>query len=630
MKTIIKYMAIAASAVALYGCQDEHDDINTHNLPSASDINVELQMLDSNRVRFNLLNQGNVPIWHFSDGSQSTENGFVKQFLMAGDYSVEVKMYNKNGVSEGSITKEFSFTETFANYDNEIAILTSGSESVWQIAKDVAGHVGCGENQANPTGWYSAESGEKDGTGLYDDKFIFNADGTYTYNPGDDGLTYVNVGTTALGNAPGTEDFDAPNSEIKGTWKLEYRGSQLYLVLSPKTVLGYLADDAQWNAPEFAVTQVSAKKITLVWNGNGISWQYIIAPYSEAPQIENLWSDDLEKYETYYNPGWAVDPISDQLSVVQNGGVYKISAPIATSDTWQSQVKLLSNVSSAADKVYDFSVMLTPNANHDNVTVKLTETGNDENFLFEEKVSIEAGKPNEVKFTAKQGVDAAKLTLVFDFGWNPENFEVTVSDITFGESVSGPIDSDPEPIVEFEENPEGSILSEVASSWQTATYHGAADWSALNDFTVTKEGTNYKIHFTNSSDAQWKAQFRLVSQYLTKAGEKFDIRIKVKSDKDISKATFKLLSMDEQNANFTGDGIRKDIEADEVTEFIVNGFSSENDMEITTRYQQDGITAEKLDNGDPQTGGLTILFDFGGNPEDCNIEIFDIAIQKSK
>ena len=88
--------------------------------------------------------------------------------------------------------------------------------------------------------------------------------------------------------------------------------------------------------------------------------------------------------------------------------------------------------------------------------------------------------------------------------------------------------------------------------------------------------------------------------------------------------------MDEQNANFTGDGIRKDIEADEVTEFIVNGFSSENDMEITTRYQQDGITAEKLDNGDPQTGGLTILFDFGGNPEDCNIEIFDIAIQKSK
>ena len=53
-------------------------------------------------------------------------------------------------------------------------------------------------------------------------------------------------------------------------------------------------------------------------------------------------------------------------------------------------------------------------------------------------------------------------------------------------------------------------------------------------------------------------------------------------------------------------------------------------MEITTRYQNDGTTAEKLDNGDNQTGGLTILFDFGGNPADCTIEIFDIAIQESK
>ena len=290
---------------------------------------------------------------------------------------------------------------------------------------------------------------------------------------------------------------------------------------------------------------------------------------------------------------------------------------------------MFSTVSSSADKVYDFSVMLTPNADHNNVTVKLTDTGNDENFLFAEKVKIEAGKPNEISFKGLKGVDAAKLTLVFDFGWNPENFEVTVSDIIFGEHI-GEINEEEEVIIPFEENPDGSILSDVAATWQTATYHGDAGWAAMSDWTVTPDGNNYKIHFTNASDAQWKAQFRIVSQYLTKANQKYDIRIKVKSDKDISQATFKLLSMDEKNVNFTGDGIRKDIDAGDVTEFVVVGVSSENDMEITTRYQQDGITAEKLDNGDNQTGGLTILFDFGGNPADCTIEIFDIAIQESK
>ncbi len=612
MKTIIKYMAIAASAVALYSCQDEHDDIDTRNLPSALDINVELQMLDSNRVRFNLLNQGNVPIWHFSDGSQSTENGFVKQFLMAGDYSVEVKMYNKNGVSEGSITKEFSFTETFANYDNEIAILTGGSESVWQIAKDVAGHVGCGENQANPTGWYSAESGEKDGTGLYDDKFIFNADGTYTYNPGDDGLTYVNKGSTVLGTATDDKDFDVPNSEIKGTWKLEYRGSQLYLVLSPKTVLGYLADDAQWNAPEFAVTQVSAKKITLVWNGNGISWQYIIAPYSEAPQIENLWSDDLEGYETYYNPGWADNPINDQLSVVKDGGVYKISVPIATSDTWQSQVKLFSNVSSAADKVYDFSVMLTPNANHDNVTVKLTDIDDSENYIFAEKVSIEAGKPNEVKFTAKQGVDAAKLTLVFDFGWNPENFEVTVSDITFGEHI-GEVEV---PVWNY--NADGDLTKDA--QYQTTTYYAHGDnWTELsgNVLSDNNNGT-WTYSLPEATDLQWQAQLAYITQIVTTADKKYDFHVKLTSSTNVNGVTIKVTDTETDGKTLVENRI--DLEAGEEYEFFVNGVDGK-DIAVVTKTNDDNSET---------TGAVKIVFDFGGNPANTEIKISEMILQESK
>ena len=467
MKTIIKYLAIAASTVALYGCQDEYSDINPDARPTASDINVELTMLDSNKVVFNLLNSECTPIWYFNDGTQSTINGITKQFLMAGDYSVEIKMYNRNGICDGSIVREFSFDKTFASFEKEEQALTGGGEAIWQIAQYEAGHLACGPSPESPAEWWKAAVSEKAAYGLYDDKFIFNADGTYTYNPGDDGLTYVNYGSTVLGIAPGTEDIDVPTSEMKGTWNFEFRGTDLYLVLSPKTVLGYLTSDAQYEKPEFLVKKVDAKKITLIYVGDGISWQYILAPEGTEP-------------------------------------------PAA------------------------------------------------------------------------------------------------------------------QPEVSFVENPAGDILADVAASWKTATYHGDGNWGEMGDWTVTPDGTNYKIHYKNASDGQWKAQFRLISQYLTEAGQKYDIRVKVKSDGFIPQATFKVLSVDEKNVNFTGDGIRKDIEDDAVTEFVINGVSAENAMEITEREGS-------FDDGSGvQQGGLTILLDFGGNPENCNVEIFDIAIQKSK
>lgn len=469
MKAIIKYLAIAASAVVLYGCQDDHNDINPAARPLASDINVDLQMLDSNKVIFSIANPECNPIWFFDDGSQSTVNGFIKQFPIAGEYSVEVKMYNNNGVCDGSIVKTLSFDQSFLDF------------------------------------------GER-------------------------------------------KKFD----------------------------------------------------------GN------------------NLWDNNVE-ITKYYATTSSWQDITEQLSISQNNEMFSVKAPVANEATWQTQVQLHSNLSSSAAKNYIFRATMVATSKHDNITIKLTDDTDDQNFIFanEGKYKLKANKPETFEVIAK-GVDAAKLNLVFDFGGQPEKFDVYIYDIVLAE-YDGEVPEDkpaPEPV--FEENAEGSIVADVAKTWKTATYHGDAGWAPMSDWTVTRDGNNYKIHYDNATDAQWKAQFRLVSQYLTEAGQKYDLRIKVKSNKDISQATFKLLSIDEKNVNFTGDGIRKDIDADVVTEFVVTGVSAENAMEITTRMNNDGSAPEKLDNGEDQKGGLTILFDFGGNPEKCDIEIFDIAIQKSK
>ena len=609
MKTL-KYIPIIA-AVALYACSPEdHDDINPASRPSASDINVELQMLDSNKVAFNLLNSGCTPIWYFGDGSQSTVNGIIKQYPVAGNYSVEIKMYNRNGICDGSITKEFSFTETFLNFDNEIAKLTGGSEAIWMIAKDEKAHLACGESADNPTGWWSAMPGDKEGTGLYDDQFIFKADGSYTYNPGADGLTYINKGTSVFGSQAVDADYDVANEPINGTWKFEYRGSQLYLVLSPKTVLGYLAADAQWNAPEFIVKQVSAKKITLVWTSADISWQYIIVPFSEEPKVENLWNDNLESTDFYYAPNWNQ---IDNPAFTQNGGNYKVSLPSATFDTWQAQVKLLSTVGSAADKNYDFSVIITPNANHDNVTVKLTQTGDDANYLFEEHgIKIQAGKPNEIKFTGVKGVDAEKLSLVFDFGWNPENFEAEISDIVFGEHI-GAVDV---PVWNY--NADGDLTKDA--QYQNTTFYAYGDsWTGLstNVFTTNNDGTwSYKL--PDATNLQWQAQLAYISQITASANKKYDFHVKLQSTTDVAGVTIKVTDTKSDQLNLVEKRI--DLEAGEEYEFFMNGIEGM-DIPVDTKVNDDGFEI---------TGAVKFVFDFGGNPANTEIKISELILQESK
>ncbi|MCR5455849.1 MAG: hypothetical protein K6F33_12750 [Bacteroidales bacterium] len=615
MKTL-KYIPIIA-AVALYACSpEEHDEFNFDSKPSASDINVDLQMLDSNKVVFNLTNPGCTPVWYFSDGSQSSVNGILKQFPVAGDYSVEVKMYNRNGLCDGSIVKEFSFTETYLNFDSETAKLTGGDEAVWMIAKDEKAHIACGENADNAAGWWSAQPGEKAATGLYDDSFTFKADGTYIYNPGADGLTYINVGTSVFGNSGADADYDVATEPITGKWNFEYRGSQLYLVLSPKTVLGYLAADAQWEKPEFIVKQVSAKKITLVWASDAISWQYIIVPFSEAPQVENLWNDNLEQIITYYNPGWAAE-IFDQLKVVQDGSSYKVTAPLATSDTWQTQVKLFSTVGAAADKNYDLSVIMTPNATHDNVTVKLTDSNSDENFLFAEKVKIEAGKPNEIKFEGVKGIDAEKLTLVFDFGWNPENFEVEISDIVFNEH-AGAIEE--EPVAVWEYNEAGDLTKDA--SYEFFKFYAFGDsWSTLNTNVLTDNGDGTWTYFLpDASSMQWQAQLGFLSQIETSADKKYDFHVKLISNTDVSNVTVKVTAVADDNVILVLYDKGVNLVADEEFEIINNDVQGV-DIPISTKTNDDGSQT---------TGGVKFIFDFGGNPANTEITISEMILQESK
>ena len=146
----------------------------------------------------------------------------------------------------------------------------------------------------------------------------------------------------------------------------------------------------------------------------------------------NLWksvdASDCEMF-FYYAPGWSQLP---DPSLTHNGDSYTLKLPQATTDQWQAQMAFRTNLSANAGELYDFCCLMTPNVDLKDVTVKLTQTGDDNNYFFAERVNLTAYEDNVIKFKSKEcPLDMPKISLFFDFGGNPDNTEVVISKIYF-------------------------------------------------------------------------------------------------------------------------------------------------------------------------------------------------------
>ena len=141
----------------------------------------------------------------------------------------------------------------------------------------------------------------------------------------------------------------------------------------------------------------------------------------------NLWkSATVDDPTFYYAPGWnKIDDPAYSLS----GTAYTVTLPTATSDTWQAQMMMKTNISANAATNYDFSVILTSTKDHPGVTVKLTDVASDDSFFFQEKIELEANQPKCFWMSDMPGIDMAAIKLVFDFGKNVADTEVRIEDI---------------------------------------------------------------------------------------------------------------------------------------------------------------------------------------------------------
>lgn len=262
---------------------DEIIHPNQAGLPIISELEISINVDSANFVSFHLDNEGYTPVWIFSEKEIVSQNDFRKQYKKAGKFSVEVKAYNKNGLSDGSVVREFVIESDYvAPFDpsSYISNVSGGSSKTWIWDYTKAAHFGCGEPGSNGTNWWTAGANEKAGTGLYDDQFTFTSGGAYTYNPGDDGLVYVNFasGYKAENLVSGGVDYDAPTEKQETTYSFIREGEKIYIEFPVNTIVSYIPNPEALTNPKYRVISITSTKIELVIDNGAIAWYYRLIP----------------------------------------------------------------------------------------------------------------------------------------------------------------------------------------------------------------------------------------------------------------------------------------------------------------------------------------------------------------
>ena len=635
MKHIFRYLGVTLLLAGIISaCSPEKI---THpseaGIPSATQIEPVISVdQEINQVTFALPagTKGLIPVWLFQDKTgdwtqYSAQNGLKKIFTTAGDYSVRMHLMNSNGMSPDFVQKTFHIDNTIMNFDKYNTMLTGGSQKEWRIDNSVAGHMGCGPSGTSGTEWWSANPDDKKDWGVYDNRMTFVLEGNvYQFDPGAAGTIYVNTGISSepygSHNTNDGKDYLYPVEAQTAEWSWEVDGEDLYLILPANTYWPYYANVDFIANPRFKVESISTKSADLVIDNGEIAWHFTIT--SGAAEVKfngfnynheaNLWkpvdAEGAHSYSFFYAPGWT--QIADP-EVSCAGGKYTFSLPSATSEQWQAQCFIIptTDLPLSAATNYDFSCILNSSTDIKKVTLKLTDTANDGNFLFTENVNLTAFEDYVFYLSDLPGIDAAAVKMVFDFGGNPDNTEVSVSNIVLKDhaiddgTVLPSVPEDPVAGPEEYKYDSEANLWKAADAAHSYSFFYAPSWSQLPNPEVENNGNEYLLKLPSATFAQWQAQFHIIpdNPVALESSKSYDFSVVLNSTTDIRAVTLKLT----------------DVSSDDNFLFTENVNLTAFEDYIFDLSDLPGIDA----------AAVKMVFDFGGNPDNTEVTIKRIVLK---
>ena len=645
-----KLLSIFAFAAVLFACSPEEiKHPSESSLPSAADYTPIISVdQETNQVTFSIDAKSVIPVWLFQDKNgdyteRHAENGYQKIFASMGDYMVRMQVMNSSGTSPDYVERSFHIDNTIVNFDKYLTFFAGTESKEWRLKGEVAGHMGCGESGTTGTNWWSAETWVKESTGIYDDRMVFDKDGTYTYKPGDDGMTYVNKDVTKdPGHAGETDDYNAAFAETATTYEFSVEGEDIFVTLG-KAAFCYFPNDSFIDNPKFRIESANTKTIDLVTDNGAIAWHFTLS--SEAPDNSgkpfdgfkynaesNLWlpADAAHTDKVYYNPdpnwGGLVHDGPDYSGLSYDGnGTYRISLPSASYQTWQAQLHLMpvTPLATSASTRYDFSVKITSSTDIAAATIKVC-SGDDSIVLLDEtgKIALTAYEEKVYYASDVEGKDISDLKVVFDFGGNPDNTEVTISNIVLKDhSVD---DGTVLPETGGPDTPGAVIWTDYASDanlWYAARadvnntlhvyYNADPNWGNVvyegdsYEGAVNNGNGRYTLTWAQATYNTWQAQFHIypAASPAVSADKHYDFKVKITSSTDVPAATVKVCSGDD-----------KVVLVDETGKISLKAYEE---------FVYEGGDLEGKDISD-----LKVVFDFGGCPDNTEVVIDGIILQE--
>ena len=249
----------------LSGCQEDDFEVGEIKAPTNIQINIDKVGADasnpngdgSGSVNFTATADG-ATAFHFIIQNQKklARGGRVSHdFAVIGlnTYAITLVAYGTGGASS-SKTIEIEVLSLYEPPADLLQMLYGSGTRVWRIKNEAQNHFGLGPSEGtNPFEYYGAGPNDKAGVGMYDDRYVFNQDGTFTHivdNTNDD-PTQDTSGTVfgrenlinELGGSGGTAngaDIENYNySDYNAQWSLSAPGGEETLTLSGIGFLGY-------------------------------------------------------------------------------------------------------------------------------------------------------------------------------------------------------------------------------------------------------------------------------------------------------------------------------------------------------------------------------------------------------
>lgn len=447
MKNIYGYLSCMVLAATLScgvpSCTSEKIEAPTETgLPLIADYEDNIIITvnqETNYVTFSFTGKGVMPVWIIDGKQYSTLQSFTKYYRKAGDYSIEVKVSNYNGLSDASVVKTFHIDNTIMNgfggfvYDSDY--------NMWKTATigEVTFFYAPGWEQIGDPSYTAIEGGftvslTEATSEQWQAQMFINTD-MATVSSSNYDFSVILSSTT---DHPGvTVKLTDPNdsesfyfadkvaltaNEPLCYWKSDLQGKD---ISNLQLVLDFGGNQAS--------TDITIESIVLKDHANDDGT--VVPEIDDTPEPawvdvdsdDNMWKSANFTTSFFYAPGWAQ---IDNPEMQVNGNEYSLSFPEATSDQWQNQV-IFTTESLALDpeQEYDFKVILNSTNDIASATVKLAQTDNDDLFLFLKNAQLLAGEDVVVKVINVPGVDITQAKLVFDFGGNPANTDVIIKDI---------------------------------------------------------------------------------------------------------------------------------------------------------------------------------------------------------